>query len=123
MVSRILEITNNLGADLAIETAGTEITTNQAIHAVKKGSNIVLIGYTKTGKVNMEMSTALDKELTFRTIYRSRHMFDTAIEAVRSGKVNLKGIVTNVFDFNDMQTAMDLSCDQKASIVKAVVKI
>lgn len=123
VVSRILEITNNLGADLAIETAGTEITTNQAIHAVKKGSNIVLIGYTKTGKVNMEMSTALDKELTFRTIYRSRHMFDTAIEAVRSGKVNLKGIVTNVFDFNDMQTAMDLSCDQKASIVKAVVKI
>ena len=71
----------------------------------------------------MEMSLALDKELTFRTIFRSRHLFDTAIEAVRSGKVNVKGIVTNVFAFDDMQTAMDRSCEEKAAIVKAVVKI
>ena len=122
-VTRILEITGGKGVDLAIETAGTEITTNQAIHAVKKGSNIVLVGYSRTGKINMEMSLALDKELTFRTIFRSRHLFDTAIEAVRSGKVNLKGIVTNVFDFNDIQNAMDMSCEKKAEIVKAVVKI
>lgn len=123
VVAKIMELTHGKGADLAIETAGTDITSNQAIHAVKKGANIVLIGYTKTGKVTLEMSTALDKELTFRTIFRSRHMYDTAIEAVRSGKVNLKGIATNVFDFNDMQTAMDQSCDHKDSIVKAVVKM
>ncbi len=121
--ARILEITHGKGADLAIETAGTDITTNQAIHSVKKGAVIVLVGYSKTGKITMEMSLALDKELTFRTIFRSRHLFDTAIEAVRSGKVNVKGIVTNVFAFDDMQTAMDRSCEEKAAIVKAVVKI
>ena len=36
--------------DLVIETAGTEITTRQAIHMAKKGSNIVLVGYSKTAR-------------------------------------------------------------------------
>ena len=46
-----------------------------------------------------------------------------AIEAVEQGKVNLKGIATHIFDFDDMQTAMDRSINEKAEIVKAVVKI
>jgi len=46
-----------------------------------------------------------------------------AIEAVASGRVNLKGIVTNVFDFDDLQNAMDRSASDKVNIVKAVVKM
>ena len=46
-----------------------------------------------------------------------------AIDAVAAGKVNLKGIVTDVFDFDDIQNAMDKSVTDKANIVKAVVRI
>jgi L-iditol 2-dehydrogenase len=46
-----------------------------------------------------------------------------AIQAVASGKVNLKGVVTNIFEFNDIQNAMDSSIRDKANIVKSVVKI
>lgn len=46
-----------------------------------------------------------------------------ATEAVAAGKVNLKGIVTNIFSFDDIQTAMDKSVTDKANIVKAVVRI
>ncbi|TCS78078.1 L-iditol 2-dehydrogenase [Muricomes intestini] len=116
-------ITGEEGFDLAIETAGTEITTNQAIEVVRKGSNIVLVGYGKTGKMNLSMSLALDKEVTFKTVFRYRHIYPMAIEAVAEGKVNLKGIATHIFDFNDIQKAMDESVKDKARIVKAVVKI
>lgn len=34
-----------------------------------------------------------------------------AIDAVASGKINLKGIVTNIFDFDDIQNAMDPAFD------------
>lgn len=122
-VAKILELTGGKGADLAIETAGTEITTNQAIQAVKKGSTIVLVGYGKTGMINTMMSLALDKEVTLQTIFRSRHLFPTAIEAVAAGKVNLKGIVTDVFDLDDIQNAMDSSLRNKAEIVKAVIRV
>ena len=59
----------------------------------------------------------------FKTVFRYRHIYPMAIEAVASGKVNLKGIVTNVFDFDDIQNAMDQSVHDKANIVKSVVKI
>lgn len=123
IISEILELTEGKGCDLAIETAGTELTTNQAIHAVKKGSNIVLVGYGKTGNMNVELSLALDKELTFKTVFRYRHIYPTAIDSVAKGEVDLKSIVTNIFEFDDIQNAMDSCINNKDNIVKSVVKI
>ena len=46
-----------------------------------------------------------------------------AIDAVAAGKVNLKGIVTDVFGLDEAQKAMDYSVNNKADIVKAVIRI
>lgn len=89
----------------------------------KKGSNIVLVGYSKTGEMTLPMSLVLDKELTLKTVFRYRHIYPMAIDAVASGKVNLKGIVTDIFELEDAQKAMDYSVKNKADIVKAVIKI
>lgn len=123
VMAEIVRLTEGKGAELIIETAGMEITTRQAIHIAKKGATIVLVGYSKTGEMTLPLSLALDKELTFKTVFRYRHIYPMAIEAVASGKVNLKGIVSNVFDFDDIQNAMDKSISDKANIVKSVVKI
>lgn len=122
-VDAIMEITNGVGCDLVIETAGTEITTVQAINMAKKGSNIVLVGYSKSGEMTLPMSLVLDKELTFKTVFRYRHIYPMAIEAVANGSINLKGIVTNEFSLDEIQNAMDYSVSNKADIVKAVVRI
>lgn len=123
VMKEIDRLTEGRGVDLVIETAGVEATTRQAIHIARKGANIVLVGYSKSGEMTLPLSLALDKELTFKTVFRYRHIYPMAIEAVASGKVNVKGIVSNVFDFNDIQNAMDKSISDKANIVKSVVKI
>ena len=123
VLDRVKELTDGAGMDLVIETAGTEITTRQAIHMAKKGSNIVLVGYSKCGEMTLPMSLVLDKELTFKTVFRYRHIYPMAIDAVASGKVNLKGIVTDVFGLDEAQKAMDYSVNNKADIVKAVIRI
>lgn len=69
------------------------------------------------------MSLVLDKELTFKTVFRYRHIYPMAIEAVASGKVRVKDIVTNIFTLDDIQNAMDQSVSNKAEIVKSVIKI
>lgn len=122
-VKKVMELTGDMGCDLVIETAGTEITTRQAVQMTKKGATIVLVGYSKSGEIKMPISLALDKELTFKTVFRYRHIYPMAIDAVASGRVNLKGIVTNEFALDDIQEAMDESVNNKADIVKAVVKI
>lgn len=123
VAERARKLTDGKGMDLVVETAGTEITTRQAIQIAKKGSNVVLVGYSKTGEMNLPMSLALDKELTFKTVFRYRHIYPMAIDAVASGKVNLKGIVTDIFQLEEAQKAMDYSVNNKADIVKAVIQI
>ncbi|MDK2563918.1 NAD(P)-dependent alcohol dehydrogenase [Romboutsia sedimentorum] len=122
-VEAIMKLTNGKGCDLVIETAGTEMTTIQCIHMAKKGTNVVLVGYSKTGEMTLPMSLVLDKELTFKTVFRYRDIYPMAIEAVSNGKVNLKGIVTHEFTLDEVQNAMDYSVNNKADIVKAVIKI
>ncbi|GMO23521.1 MAG: sorbitol dehydrogenase [Termitinemataceae bacterium] len=122
-VEALRALTGGRGIDLAIDTSGVEAATAQAAQALCKGGTLVMVGYSKSGMVNFPMSVAMDKELNIKTIFRYRHIYPKAIDAVASGKVNLKGIVTNIFDFNDIQNAMDKSVADKANIVKAVVKI
>lgn len=122
-VETVMKLTEGKGCDLAVETAGTQITTVQAIHMTKKGSTIVLVGYSKSGEMTLPMSLVLDKELTFKTVFRYRHIYPMAIEAVASGKVNLKGIVTDIFSLDDVQKAMYYSVSNKSDVVKAVIKI
>ena len=122
-VEEVLKLTGGMGPDLVIETAGSEITARQAIQFCKKGGTIVLVGYSASGEMTLPMSLALDKELTFKTVFRYRHIYPLAIEAVSSGRVNLKGIVTNIFSLDDIQNAMEQSTKNKADIVKSVIKI
>lgn len=122
VLERSRELTGGDGFDLAIETAGTEITAGQCIQVVRKGATIVLVGYGKSGMMNLPMSLALDKEVTFKTVFRYRHIYPMAIEAVASGKVNLTGIVTHQYDFEHVQEAMDHCVKDKSNIVKAVIK-
>ena len=81
-VEAVRRLTGGAGCDLVIETAGTEITTRQAIHMTKKGAVIVLVGYSKSGEMTLPMSLALDKELTpwaFRAIMDTRPMHPAPI--------------------------------------------
>ncbi|MDD3278791.1 MAG: NAD(P)-dependent alcohol dehydrogenase [Lachnospiraceae bacterium] len=122
-VARIKELTGGKGCDLGIETAGTQITTTQLMKAAKKGSTIVLVGYSASGELTLPVSMALDKELTFKTVFRYRNIYPMAIEAVASGKINIKDIVTDYFELDDIKNALDSCVKNKADIVKGVIKV
>ncbi len=119
----LLRLTQQAGCDLAIETSGVEAAACQAVLAVKKGSTIVLVGYAASGQMDLPTSLILDKELTLKSVFRYRHIYPMAIDAVAAGRVNVKGVVTDIFDFDDLQNAMDRSVSDKANITKAVIRM
>lgn len=123
VAKEVMGLTNGKGCDLVIETAGTEITTTEAIKIAKKGSIIVLVGYSKLGVMTLPMSLVIDRELTFKSVFRYRNIYNMAIEAVADGKINLKGIVTDIFPLEEVQKAMDYSVNNKFKIVKTVIKV
>jgi len=123
VVARIMEITGGKGADLGLETAGSQITATQLIKAAKKGSTIVFVGYSASGEMTLPIGMALDKELTFKTVFRYRNIYPMAIEAVATGKIAIKDIVTNYYELDDIKNALDSCVHNKADIVKGVIKV
>lgn len=123
VAEEVKRLTDGKGCDLVVEAAGSQTTTVQAIHMTKKGATIVLVGYSKSGEMTLPTSLILDKELTLKSVFRYRHIYPMAIEAVAAGRVNLKGIVTDIFELDEAQKAMDYSVNNKADIVKAVIHI
>ena len=123
VVDWVLDKTDHRGADIIIDTSGSEAAVNQAVQLARKGATIVMVGYSAGGGMRLDTSLAMDKELRFETIFRYRHIYPMAIEAVAKGKVNLKGVATDIFEFGDVQNAMDQSTRNKDNIVKAVIKI
>lgn len=120
---RIMELAGGYGVDLAIDTAGADVTINQGIRMVKPGGTIVCVGYSRSGKVTLDMSIALNKEITFRTVFRYRHIYPMAIAAVSSGLINLRNVVTDTFTLDEIQEAMVKSVNDKVNIVKAVIEV
>lgn len=122
-VAKIMEFTDGRGFDLGIETAGTQITASQLIKGANKGATIVFVGYSATGEMTLPIGMALDKELTFKTVFRYRNIYPMAIEAVSSGKIDIKNIVTDYFDLDDIQDALQACVNNKADIVKGVIRV
>jgi L-iditol 2-dehydrogenase len=123
LVKTVNELTGGEGVDLVLDASGNENAVNQGIASLKKGGTLVFVGYPANGKMNLSIGAALDKEITMKTIFRYRHIYPLAIDAVDRGLVDIKSIVTNVFDFDDIQKGMDQSIHNKAEIVKSVIKI
>jgi L-iditol 2-dehydrogenase len=123
LLKTVKELNGGNGVDLVIETSGNEKAAAGGISVLKKGGTLVFVGYSPSGMMNLPIGAALDKELTMKTIFRYRHIYPLAIDAVAQGKVDIKNIVTNTFDFADVQNAMDQSAKNKTEIVKAVIKM
>ncbi|SCP99529.1 NAD(P)-dependent alcohol dehydrogenase [Anaerobium acetethylicum] len=122
-VEKIMELTGGRGCDLGIETAGTQITAAQLIRVAKKGSTIVYVGYSASGEITIPMGMALDKELDFKTVFRYRNIYPLAIEAIAQKKVDIKNIITDTFELDHIQDALQSCVKNKDSIVKGLIRV
>ena len=67
----------------------------------------------------------INREVTIQTSFRYCNNFPQTIEAIASGRFNVRDMVTNVYDFKDVQQAFSDAIDpaRKADMVKGVIKV
>ena len=122
-MDRIKILTKGRGTDLGIETAGSQITATQLIQCAKKGGTIVFVGYSASGEMTLPIGMALDKELNFKTVFRYRNIYPMGSDAVSSGKIHIKDIVSHYFELDEIQDALDQCLEDKVNVVKGVIRI
>ena len=116
-------ITGGAGADVVIEAAGSVITSRQTPYLVKRGGTVVLVGMTPQDKFEYDFSKLLSKEAQIKTVFRYRNIYPQAIKAIAGGSINVSGIVTHEYVFDDIQKAFDVNINQKKDVVKVVIKM
>lgn len=119
----IADSTGDTGADVVIDCVGLSSTINNAIDSCKKGGTIVLVGMGSDSNVDVNINRAISKEIDFKTIFRYRNIFPTALKMVSDGKIDIKNIVSHSFNFADIDKAMQFVMNNKEKVVKAIIKI
>lgn len=98
-------ITNGDGFDVCLEAVGLASTFQLCIESVAFGGNVVLIGVSKQ-KLDFDFTIIQKKELN---IYGSRNAlkedFIELIELVKNDVVNIDKVITNIYKFEDAETA------------------
>lgn len=122
-IERINQLTDGKGAEVVIETAGSEATIQQVPYAVKRGGTIVLVGLAPKDIIDFDFMQIMTKEAEIKSVFRYRNLYPAAIGAIADGKVPVKGIVTHEFEFEDARKAFDFVIENKSDVVKAVIKI
>ena len=89
-VEEVMKLTDGRGCDLVIDTSGTEICVKQGMEMLVKGGTLVLVGYSASGNMNLPTSMICDKEITVKSVFRYRHIYPMAIDAVASGNCKNK---------------------------------
>ena len=122
-IAEIDMITCGAGIEKVFEAAGSPATIAMTPHVVKRGGVIVLIGISSQEEISYNFAKIMFKEARIESIFRYRNIYSQAISAVNKGIIDISGIVTHEFDFNDIQNAFECAINSKDDIVKAVIKI
>jgi L-iditol 2-dehydrogenase len=122
IVKEVKESFAGLGPDYVFECAGNIKTASQTIYMVKRGGVVVIVGNV-VGQTPINFQLCVNKNLTLKTTFRYCNVFPVAIEAIASGRINAKKIVSNEFDFKDSMRAFETSLTEKQSLIKGVIKI
>lgn len=122
-VEKILELTEGKGANVVLETAGATATVKQTVDVLKIGGTIVMVGMTPKDEIEFNFMKLMSKEGQIKTIFRYRNLYPVAINAISSGTINIKDIVSHEFDFEDTKDAFDYVAKNPGEVVKAVIKM
>ena len=123
VLAEIQKLTKNKGADVVIETAGSAKTIAQTPYIVKNGGCIVLVGMAPQDIIEYNFAKIMAKEAQIKSVFRYRNIYPQAIKAISKGVIDISGIVTHEFAFNDVAKAFDFVINNKQDVVKAVIKI
>lgn len=116
-------IYGNHGVDLVFEAAGASFTAEQAVLLVARGGKIMMVG-TQSKPVLIDF-IKINREVTIQTAFRYCNNFPQTIEAIATGKFNVKDMVTNIYDYKDVQRAFEEAIDpvKKEDMIKGVIKV
>ncbi|KAF8899769.1 chaperonin 10-like protein [Gymnopilus junonius] len=96
------------GFDVVIEATGSEQVANNAINFVRRGGSLMIYGvYSNSDQVHWSPAKIFQDEIKIIGSFAQTHCFPRAVAYLDSGKIKVKGMVTDVFSIREFDKALE----------------
>lgn len=121
-LTQVKALTDGIGANIVFECSGNEKAASTAVDLLAPGGTIVHVGI-PLSPISYDVSKAIAKEIRVENVFRYRNVYPRAINLIASGKLNLKPLITDNFDFEDSIKAFDFAVKMPAKSVKVQIQL
>ncbi len=110
----------NTGAPVVIEAVGLAATARQSLSLVRPGGDVTWIGNNQP-QVEINMQEVVTREITVRGVYGFNREFGDAIEALRTGMVQVAPLIERVAPLNEGPALIDALARGTLDAIKVVL--
>jgi L-iditol 2-dehydrogenase len=120
---QIRTLTKGRGVDIVFDAAGSPKTAALAVHLTRRGGRVVMIGFPLEDNFPYPLVSGMAKEIDIVTIFRYANVYQSSIDLVATGRVDLKSLITHRFPLEQTEKALQLSDRREDGVVKAMVDV
>ncbi len=120
-VEKVRNLTHGRGADMAFEVVGIVPTVNLAIHAVRKGGKVGLVG-NLSPKVELPLQAVVTRQLTLYGSCASAGEYPACLDMIASGRVKVDEMMSAVVPLSEAPSWFDRLRKGEAGLMKVIVK-
>jgi L-iditol 2-dehydrogenase len=115
-------IKTKLGQDptVTLECTGAEQCVRVALQVTRSGGVVILVGLGKF-EMTVPLAGALVREVNIRGVFRYNNDYPIAIELVKTGKVNVKPLVTHHYTIEDTLKAFNTAKTGEGNPIKVLI--
>ena len=122
LVDRVAQITEGWGANVVFEASGAMPVFKDIVKAVCPGGALVLVGLPPENPP-LDVNAAIAREIRIETVFRYANVFDRALNLIASGKVNLKPLITETFNFDQSIEAFERAAEGRPADIKLQIEM
>ncbi len=120
VVSQILRLTGDRGADVVFDVAGLAPTVKLAVHSARKGGSITLVG-NLAPTVELPLQTVVTRGLKLLGSLASRGEYPAALDMLERGAIDVDPLISATAPLHDGATWFDRLYRREPRLLKVVL--
>lgn len=109
------------GVHLAIETAGHPRALKTAMHSIRRGGKLSIVGLPPVDEVGVNVPFICDNEIDIYGIFRYVNTYPQGITFLSSGNTDMMSLITDRYPLEQTHEAMERARTNKAGSLKVMV--
>lgn len=122
LVDEVKKLTDGIGTDQVIETAGKDSTFIEAVQMARKGGHVAFIAIPVEDIHGTAVKTLVLNQITLHGVRANPNCSAPVLKLIEQGSINLKELITHKFDIDDIHAAFDTFINRKKGAVKVIIE-